>query len=227
MTLTEEQHTLLDLAIFKDCDSKDIGRIKQKKKIITFQEGEKIIEENQSAEGVYCLLEGAAKIIRHDTQNKEKIVSLAKEGDILGLRSVIHNKNFSSTAMALVKSSFCFIPKEYITQIIEKCPSVNLKIMISLCKEINEIEEKINSITHKNVVNRIAEILLILFRNYGLDQNNYLRIMLSWDDIASMANVTKNTLTKVLNEFKQKNMIAVCEKKIQIFNHHSLEELSA
>lgn len=226
MTLTEEQHTLLDLAIFKDCDSKDIDRIKQKKKIVTFGEGEKIIEENQHVQGIYCLLEGAAKIIRHDTQNKEKIVSLAKEGDILGLRSVIHNRDFSSTAIALIESSFCFIPKEYIAQIIEKCPSVNLKIMISLCKEINEIEEKITSIIHKNVISRIAEILLILFRNYGIDQNRYLKIMLSWDDIASMANVTKNTLTKVLNEFKQKNMIAVSEKKIQIFNHHSLEELS-
>jgi CRP/FNR family transcriptional regulator len=227
MTITEEQHTLFDLALFKDCDTKDISKIKHKKKFFTFQEGEKFIQENQPVKGVYCLLDGAAKIVRHDSQQKEKIVSLAKEGDILGLRSVIHKKNFASSAIAIVKSSFCYIPKEYITQIIERCPSSNMKIMISLCNEINEIEEKITSITHKNVVNRIAEILLILVHNYGLDQDHFLKIMPSWDDIASLANVTKSTLAKVLNEFRQKNMIAIREKNIQIFNPHNLEELSA
>lgn len=224
--LSKNQHTLINISIFNDCDSEDIKRIEQRKKLLVFNNGEYIIRESQSVEGVYCLLEGAAKIVKRDDNQNEKIISLAKKGDILGLRPVIHKTNFTSSAIAITQSSCCFIPKAYITQIIEKYPSVNVKIMISLCKEITEIEEKITSITRKNVANRIAEILLILFQNYGLDQNRFLKIMPSWEDIASMANVTKSTLTRVLNEFKQKNMIAIREKKIQIFNHERLEELT-
>ena len=73
--LSKNQNTLINISIFNDCDSEDVQRIEQQKKLILFSNGEYIIQENQSVEGVYCLLEGAAKIVKRDGNQKEKIVS--------------------------------------------------------------------------------------------------------------------------------------------------------
>jgi CRP-like cAMP-binding protein len=224
---TKYQHSLINISILNDCDSEDIATIENRKQLLNFKNGEYIIHENEQPTGVFCLLNGAAKILKRDIRQKEKIVSLAKEGHILGLRAVIDKTDFTASAVAIVNSSCCFIPKEYISQIIEKYPSINFKIMISLCKELNEIEEKITSLTHKNVLKRVAEILLILVHNYGLDQNYFLKIMPTWDDLANLANITHNTLIRVLNEFKEIGMIGIQNKKIKIFNPNLLEEMAA
>jgi CRP/FNR family transcriptional regulator len=161
-----------------------------------------------------------------DMHRREKILSLAKEGDILGLRAVIDKTNFSSSAVAIVNSRCCFVPKEYVYQIIRKYPSININIMISLCEEINEIEEKIAIISDKNALKRVAEILLMLVRDYGLDRGHFLKITPPWDDLANLANITNSTLTRALNEFRQRGMISIQDNKIKIFNSGLLEEMA-
>jgi len=220
------QHSPLSFPIFHGCNSEDILTIDKHKKWLSFKNGEYIFNQNASAEGIFCLSKGAAKIIRMDMQQRKKILSLAKEGDILGLRAVIDKTNFSSSAVAIVNSRCCFVPKEYVYQIIEKYPSININIMISLCKEINEIEEKIAIISDKNILKRVAEILLMLVQSYGLDQDYFLKIMPSWDDLANLANITNITLMRALNEFKRRGMIGIQNNKIKIFNSGLLEEIA-
>jgi CRP/FNR family transcriptional regulator, polysaccharide utilization system transcription regulator len=221
----EYQYSLIDISIFNCCDSEDIAKIEHRKRLLNLRGGEYIVQEGEQPKGVFCLLNGAAKILKKNTRQEEKIVSLAKVGDILGLRAIIDKTNYESSVVTIVNSTCCFIPREYISQIVEKYPSISMKIIISLCKELNEIEEKITSITHKSVSKRLAEILLILVHNYGLDKNCFLRITPSWDDIASLGNITHKTLIRLLNEFKNKGIIGIQDSRIKIFSSSLLEEM--
>lgn len=216
----------LSFPIFHDCNSEDILRIESHKKLLCFNTGDYIFHENDTAKGIFCLSRGAAKIIKTDFEQKEKILSLAKEGDVLGLRAVIDQTRFCSSAVAIADSRCCFIPKEDVYQIIEKYPSANINIMISLCREINEIEEKIAAISDRNVPKRVAEILLMLLHDYGLDQNRFLRIMPCRDDLANLANVTSNTLMRSLNELQQRGMIGIHDNKIKILSLSRLKEIA-
>ncbi|NIT99650.1 MAG: cyclic nucleotide-binding domain-containing protein, partial [Nitrosopumilaceae archaeon] len=129
--IVAKEHTPLNISLFDDCASEDMNEIERQKKMLNFSNGECIFCENSLALGVYCLLNGGAKIIKKDYQCQERIVSVAKKGDVLGLRSVIDQTNFTASAVAIVNSSCCFIPKENILKVIEKYPGINLKIMIS------------------------------------------------------------------------------------------------
>jgi CRP-like cAMP-binding protein len=220
------QHSPLSFPIFTGCDSEDILRLEKNKKWLSFENGEYIFRENEPSNGIYCLSKGAVKIIRRDSQQEEKILSLAKEGDVLGLRAVIDKTGFSSSAVAIVDSHCCFVPKAHVYQIIEKHPSININIMLSLCRQINEIEQKITLISGKNILRRVAEVLLMLMQSYGLDQDNFIKVMPSWDDLANLANITIGTLIRALNEMQQKGWIGIRNRRIKIFNSHLLEGMA-
>lgn len=219
------QHSPLSFPIFRGCDSEDILRIEKHKTWVTFENGEYIFRENEPSKGIYCLSRGAAKIFRRDLQQKEKILSLAKEGDVLGLRAVIDKTNFSSSAVAIADSRCCFIPKADVYQIIEKHAAININIMLSLCSQINEIEQKITLISDKNMLRRVAEVLLMLMRSYGLDRDNFIKVVPNWDDLANLANITSGTLIRALNKMQREGWIGILNRRIKIFDSHPLEEI--
>lgn len=222
----ETKHSPLSTQIFDGCDSDDISSIEKSTRVLCFKKGEYIFREAEPARGVFCLCKGAVKLVKMDAQRNDKILSLAKEGDLLGLRAVIDQANFSSSAVAIVDCRCCFVPQESVYQIIEKYPSINIKMMSALCKEINDIEEKIAIINIKDVPKRVAEILLLLAHDYGLSKDRSLKITPSWDDIADMANIKSSTLMRALHELRHKGVIDIQKKKIKIFNPDLLEEMA-
>lgn len=222
--LGKNRHSLIEIPLFEDCA--DSSEIDQAKQIARFAESKFIFREGLPVDGVYYLLEGAAKLVKMDAQGNEKILSFAKKGDCLGLGSLIDSTHFTISAIAIVESTCHFIPKISILQQMESDASVNIKIMGALCRDIDSIEEKIARIKHGSVVNRVAEILLDLFYDYGMDDHRFLKIVPSWNDIANLANISKNTLVRVFSDLKKEGLISTQDKKIRISNPKSLEKLA-
>lgn len=223
--LGKDGYSPIEISLFEDCT--ETGEMERKKHLAYFAEGKFIFREGLPVNGVYYLIDGAAKIVKTDAHGEEKILTLAKTGDCLGLGSLIDSTHFTASAIAIVNSTCHFIPKLNILQKMETDPSINIKIMSALCKEIDAIEEKITQITHDNVVKRVAELLLDLFRNYGTDDHRFLKIVPSWNDIANIANISNNTLVNVFNDFKRKGIIAIQNKKIRIYKTELLKELAS
>lgn len=222
--LGKNRNSLIEIPLFEDCA--DSSEIDQAKQLARFAEGMCIFCEGLPVDGVYYLLEGAAKLVKVNAQGNEKILSFAKKGDCLGLGALIDSTHFTASAIAIVDSTCYFIPKTSILEQMESDSSVNIKIMSVLCREIDSIEEKITRIKHGNVDKRVAEILLDLFHDYGMDDHRFLNIVPSWNDIANLANISANTLARVFSDLKKEGLISTQNKKIRISNPKRLEKLA-
>lgn len=222
--LGKNGHSSTEISLFEEC--MDVSEIEREKQLMQFVEGKFIFCEGLPVDGVYYLIDGAAKLVRTDVQGNEKVLSFAKQGDCLGLGSLIDSTHFTASAVAIVHSACYFIPKFSILQQMESDPSVNIKIMGALCREIDALEEKIASLKHANVIKRVSEILLDLFRDYGTDNHRFLKIMPAWNDIANLANISTNTLARVFNDLKKEGLIAIHNKKIRISNPKQLEKFA-
>lgn len=222
--LEKNGHSLSEISLFEDCA--DSGEIDRAKQLTKFVGGKFMFREGLPVDGVYYLIEGAAKLVKTDAQGNEKVLSFAKKGDCMGLGSLIDSTHFTASAIAVIDSTCYFIPKISILQQMESDSSVNIRIMSALCREIDSIEEKITRIKHGNVVKRVAEILLDLFHDYGMDDHRFLKIVPSWNDIANLANISTNTLVRVFSDFKKEGLISTQNNKIRIFNPKLLEKLA-
>jgi len=208
--------------IFQDCEDEDFKYLLEKRKFCKFKKGEYIVKENTPATGTFCLEEGSAKVVKRTSLGYDQIVSLAKPGDVFGLHCIINETVFNVSAISLEDTCGCFIARTDLFMIFDKRPSVKLSVMKALCNKMDEIENKIATITQKPVEERVRTLILTLYQNFGLDESQSLNLNITREEFANIAHVRRTSLNRILNQLKRQGIIDLKNKMIQILDIDAL-----
>ena len=90
------------------------------------------------------------------------------------------------------------------------------------CKELGEANAYITDIAQKTVRERLAEILIHLKNDFGLDESNILQISLTREELANIVGTATESVIRLLSEFKQDQLIELNGRKIRIINEAGL-----
>ena len=91
-----------------------------------------------------------------------------------------------------------------------------MELMQLTCKELGEANAYITDIAQKTVRERLAEILIHLKNDFGLDENNILQISLTREELANIVGTATESVIRLLSEFKQDQLIELNGRKIRI-----------
>jgi len=73
---------------------------------------------------------------------------------------------------------------------------------------------------------RLAEILLLLVNDFGLDDQNYLQIALTREELANIVGTATESVIRLLSEFKNDGFLELQGRKIKILSTKGLEKIS-
>jgi CRP-like cAMP-binding protein len=83
------------------------------------------------------------------------------------------------------------------------------------------------ALTQKHVRGRLAESLLLLKENYGLEEDDStLSIYLSREDLASLSNMTTANAIRTLSNFANERIIAIDGRKIKLIDVEEIKRIS-
>lgn len=204
---------LINLSIQKNCNY--------------YQKGQQIFNEGNSPSGLYCVNKGKIKLSQSGSEGKEQIIRLAKDGDILGYRSLISGETYSASAIALEDSKVCLIPKTMFFELIQSNSDITTKIMKLLASDLKEAENKITNLAQKPVIERLAEALLMLKEYYGYQKDeSSLNLTITREEIANIVGTATETAIRILSELKREGIIDLEGKKIKILKNDALIKLA-
>ncbi len=210
-------------SVFCDLNDEDLNLLNLSKGCNTFKKGQLIFNEGGFPHGLFCVNSGKIKIAQSGDEGKEQIVRFAKDGDILGYRTLLSGDKYSCSATALDDTSICFIPKDTFFKLIAKNANLSMEIMKLLAHDLKNAERKITDLAQKPVRERMAEALLFLKETYGYESDNAtINVSLSREEIANIAGTARETATRLLSEFKDDGIVELVGKKIKILNHQKL-----
>jgi CRP/FNR family transcriptional regulator, polysaccharide utilization system transcription regulator len=213
-------------SVFKYLTVDELNTLTVKATSKTFSKGEVLYHEGGKITGAYFVYSGILKVYKTGFDGKEQIIMFAKPGDIIGYRSVLANELACTTSRALEEARLCFIPAEGLIQIIKNNSSFSLEMMKLACKELGEANQYITDLAQKSVKERLAEILLHLAENFGLDEKNTLKIVLTREELSNIVGTATESVIRLLSEFKQKGLIELRGRKIAIRDEQGLKHIS-
>ncbi len=208
-------------AMSKD-ELKKVSDSKTTKKI---KKGQPLFEEGEKLNGVFCVRDGVSKLSKLSANGKDQIVKLATKGEVMGQRSVIAEESTNLSAVAVSDMEVCFIPKESITNTLQKNPNFTLEVLRHMAHDLKEADDVIVNISQKTVKQRIAEAFLYLKNNFGEDDEGFLALTLSREDISNVVGTATESAIRIISEFKKKELIHTSGKRIGIRNERKLREL--
>lgn len=215
-----------NFSAFKNCSPELYNKILLNKEEKKYNKGAYLIKSGDVVSGVYCISKGIVKISKKGNQNKEFIMWVAGQGDIVGLNSFVNDEVYSFSASAKDQASACFIPASDLKIILSKEPVVFFKLIRNLCEKINFVEHRITSISKKSVREQCAELLISIASQNNLENDKKLIINYSVKDLASLVGTTKNYLYKILLDFTSKEILSLSNRKLVIKNMNALSSIA-
>jgi len=220
-----EQCIIRQLNSLKALKKEELKSISDSKITKTVKKGGAIFEEGENLHGVFCVRKGHTKLSKLSPNGKDQIVKIAKKGDILGQRSIITQEKTNLSAIALDDTEVCFIPKNLIQNYISNNPDFTKNLLLTMAQDLKEADNVIVTISQKAVKQRIAEALLYLQTNFGEDEDGFLIVNLSREDLSNIVGTATESCIRILSEFKKKKLIATEGKRIKLLDINTLKNL--
>lgn len=193
---------------------------------LEFDKGEFIIKEGSVPNGIFCVTKGKAKLYKNGFNGKEQILRFIQEGDVIGYRSILCDEVFGASATALEKMEISYIPSRAFHKMLEISPKLAFEILKLVSYELGEAGKTITILAQKTVRERLAEILLLLEEKLGVNQEGFINITLTREEIANLIGTATESAIRLMSEFKTDDLIEVEGRKIKLTNKEKLHKLA-
>ena len=209
------------------CSTEELEFINTNKTTQYYQKGQFIYQEGNQALGLYCVHQGRIKLSKAGGDNKEQIVSLFREGDVFGYRALLAGTRYSASAVALEECVVCFVPRPDFLRLVQANVQFSTALMQLLARSLGQAEERMLHLAYKPVRERLAGALMLVQQTF-LQEGEELpfRIALGREDLAALVGTAKETVSRLLSEFKDAGIIATRGSQITILKPSRLLEIS-
>ena len=209
-------------SIFRHLTPEELARIPIDQDPDFYKRGTIIYSEGSRINGFYCVQKGIIKIYKTGFDGKEQIIRFAKKGDIMGFRSTITRERACTTAKVLEDAYISFVHADTVLEFVKHNGTFALELLQIACKELGEANDYITDIAQKTVRERLAEVLIHLRKDFDLDNEKYLQITLTREELANMVGTATESVIRLLSEFKQDGLIELQGRKIKILDEKML-----
>ena len=218
-----EQCIIKEFNALKSLTKEELMRVSACKTGRLYKKGQIIFEEGETLNGVYCVRDGVCKLTKLSENGKDQVVKLVVKGGLLGKRSLVTEQKTNLSAVALNDMEMCFIPKSEIMSDLSKNPKFTMDVLREMAHDLKESDDSLVNMAQKSVKRRMAEILMYIHDNFGTDDEDYLSIVLSREDYASIVGTATESAIRILSQFKKEGLISTRGKQIKIEDYGSLK----
>jgi CRP/FNR family transcriptional regulator, cyclic AMP receptor protein len=190
--------------------------------------GAVLFVEGQEPRGVYLLCSGRVKLTVTGGDGKTLITRVAEPGEVIGLSAVVSGGPHEATAEALEPCQTNFIRREEFLRFLREHGDACLRVAELLSRYYHIACEQIRSLgLSHSAAEKLARLLLEWCRREGVpcDQGLRLNLTLTHEEVASMLGTSRETVTRLLADFRKKQIIHLKGATLVIKDRAALEAL--
>ena len=206
----------------------------EEKRIVTdnfsihnFKKNQIIYAENDTPEMLWVLLKGKVKKYKSGIGDRVQILRLHRPVQYFGYRAYFAREPYVSSAAAFEASTLGCVPLKIVEELIRNNNDLAMFFIHELSRNLGGSDTKIVNLTQKHIRGRLADSLLLLADNYGLeDDGATIKIYMSREDLANLSNMTTSNAIRTLTAFVSEKLIIVDGRRIKIINEPQLRKIS-
>ena len=184
-----------------------------------YNKDEPIYSINEPSKHVFLVAEGRVKIGTTNDQNQTIVKYVIDPDEIFGEMALTGELIRSEFAVSLEDNTkVCILSKEKIIEMMDDNRDVSENILQVLGARIRKTENRLEALIHKDARTRIIDFIRDLGVNKGkkVGFETMVKNYLTHKDIASLTGTSRQTVTTVLNDLKEKNIINFDRRRILI-----------
>lgn len=217
---------LKKIQLFSSLSDKEIEHLITKLIVKKFRNHETILYEEDTNEFMYIILFGKVKAVRMTEDGKEIILAVHQEGEFFGEMSLIDGKTTPASVIATEDSLVAIIAKKDFYSILSAQNKVMISLLKIFCTRLRKCWDTIQLLNFNNASQRTKMLLIMLSDEYGKKspEGITLNIKLTHQDIAEMTGMARESVTRILDKWKNSGEITILKNKFIHLNPGFLQK---
>jgi CRP-like cAMP-binding protein len=184
-----------------------------------FKKDQFIYFPDQPAQYIYMIAEGRVRIGRYLDDGKEIVTAILGMGEIFGELALAGEEKRTDFAQAMDdKTTVCPLSIEELKQLMYGNQELSFKMLKLVGLRLMKLERKLELLVFKDARTRIIEFIKdsATWKGKKVGYETLVPTKLTHKDIAALTGTSRQTVTTILNELKEKNLINFDRKKILV-----------
>lgn len=187
-----------------------------KKKQVIYYEGDAVT-------GVYLVMQGKVKTVKLSEDGRQLMTGIYGDDQYFGISSLLMEEPYAESAEAMEDTSICLLPKEMMEHLISQYPDIGRQFLKILSNHLLDKEEQLMQLAYHSVRKRLSEVLIRLSKQEPKGEASLLKV--SRDNLAALAGMATETVSRILSDFKEENIIERKGSQIQILDLQKLMQM--
>jgi CRP/FNR family cyclic AMP-dependent transcriptional regulator len=204
---------------------KDFNAIKS---TATYPTGALLFLEKQESRGVFVLCAGEVKLSISSSAGKTLILRIARAGEVLGLMAAMSAQRYQVTAETLHPCQVAYIRRDDFMHFVAKHPEVYQNAVKQLSSLYSGACDQLRTVgLSASAPEKLARLLLSWSTEpKASKQGAPVKLPLTHEEIAEFIGTTRETVTRTLSEFKNRQLVTLEGSTLMISNRPALEILA-
>lgn len=193
-----------------------------------YPKGSILFVDGEEPRGVFILCSGRAKLTTSSSEGRTLIVKIAEAGEVLGASATILGRPYEVSAETLEPSQLNFIKRDDFLRFLNSHTEACLHTAQQLSEKYQSAQREIRSLgLAQSTAEKLGKLLLDWCALHGetTPKGIRLKVLLTHEEIAQMIGTTRETVTRMLSDFKRKKIVEVKGSTIVILRKEELERM--
>jgi CRP-like cAMP-binding protein len=192
---------------FPSLDEAVLRHLESRASVVRLRKSQNLFLAGDVPRSIYAVANGCLKIVRESPEGDSVITRIAQPGDIVGIREVFGGFNYSRTSVALRDSEVFAIDAASVTDLMAQHPALALQFMKIFSTELARLEKRIEANLYTPAHVRVGAVIYELFLLFAAEGEMTFEPPLNRRDIADLADVTPETVSRAIAELRQSGAI--------------------
>ncbi len=206
-----------EVDIFTDLNDQEMATIAAAAPMREFSSGELLYSPPQPMETLFILKQGRVRIFRVSPDGRALTTAILTPGTIFGEMLLLGQQMHDNFAEALDQVTVCVMTRPDVQRFLLSDARIAARISEILGNRVSQLERRLSDTVFKSVPQRVATTLCLL-----ADQEprrllgRGIQVQLTHEQVAALAGTSRETTTKILNEYADQGLIHLGRGKVTI-----------
>lgn len=183
-----------------------------------FKKGEYIYLPEEHSDKMYFLTEGRVKIGTYNATGKEITKAILGVGEVFGEMAILGEAKRRDFAIVMEDAEMCVLTVEDMKALMRENSKVSMFMFRIMGDRTRKMERRLESLVFKDSRTRIVEFLheLALEKGRRIGYEQEVRNFITHQEIANLTATSRQTVTTVLNELRNKNILVFNRRRMLV-----------
>lgn len=206
---TEKIAALRRTALFGELDDATLARLAERAVERRYERDEILFIAGEEARGLYVIVEGSVRAFRESPDGREQVIHVERAGATVAEVPAFDDGRFPSTVAAEEQTAVLYIDKRDVRRLCMEHPEIALAALKVLAGRLRRCAELVETLSLREVGQRLARFLLAEAREKGTREGESLRLTLTQTNqqIAARIGSVREVVSRALARLQHDGLI--------------------